>query len=130
MNACGIHVHVEVCEIVNCIDEDLADLNDLGLAQARSPRPVVVAASHCGKWCDDRERLENAEIAYITAVNDVVAALEERECLGTQETMCVRDEAYAKQSKAFATVPGRSRSVMMSSLLESSMLPEYADTDA
>jgi hypothetical protein len=40
-------------------------------------------------------------------VNDAVAALEELDCLGTQETMCVRDKAYAKQSMTQYRIDGK-----------------------
>ncbi len=107
LNACGVRLHVELREIVDCIDEDLADLNELGLAEARRPRPAVVVASHCGNRRDGRERLEHAGIAEVAAVNDAVAALEELDCLGTQETMCVRDKAYAKQSMTQYRIDGK-----------------------
>jgi len=89
----GNRVEVEVCEVVEQVDEGGLDLDDLGVGQALGPGALVVVAPDGDDRRKLRERCEDLRPADIPGMEDVRAALQGSQGLGPHETMRVRDDA-------------------------------------
>jgi hypothetical protein len=63
--------------------------------QTPGPRAAIVVAAHGGDRRQGGQLFQDARIADVAAVNDVVAAAQEVFGFGPQETVGVGDEAYA-----------------------------------
>src|SRR5689334_976114 len=73
MKAGGRWINVQVTDIVQDVDEDLANLQCFGFAQRRCPRALVIVATDRGNRCDPRKAVQYIRASYIARVNDDVA---------------------------------------------------------
>ena len=93
LHARGTGFEIDLGEVVDRVDEDVAEAKELALAQARGPGAPVVVAAHGRDRGDGAKGVEHGGIAEVAAVDDVVAALEEGEDFRAQQAVGVRDEA-------------------------------------
>src|SRR4029453_13082178 len=75
---CGARIDVELSDIVDHVDQDLADPQQLRSGQTFGPVAVIVVAAHDGKRSECRKLFENIGVADVAAVDDPVATIEER----------------------------------------------------
>jgi hypothetical protein len=87
---------VQQRKIMNRIEEDLADLEELGFVQALGPGASVVVPAYRRDRRESREFFKNAWVCDVAAMNDVVGATQKHFRFGPQEAVGVGDEAYAK----------------------------------
>ena len=94
-DAGGAWLDVDLREIVDRVDHDLAERDELALPQlpAHAPRSLLPRTAVTGATA--RERLEDRRVADVAAVNDVVAAAQEVEHFRPQQAVGVRDQADA-----------------------------------
>ena len=86
---------VELCEVVDHVQADLAEAEELRLPQPHRPRPPIVVAAPRRDGRERGQRLEDAGIADVACVDDVVAAVEEGLDLRPQQAVGVGDQADA-----------------------------------
>jgi hypothetical protein len=78
MNACRRGLDVKLREIVNCVDACAFELEQLGLSQSISPGTSVIVATNGRDGRNGGELAEYLSSADIAAVDDEVAAMQER----------------------------------------------------
>jgi len=89
-------IDVELCEIVDDVDEYITHSHQFGHRKARRPGLRVVVASHRNQRSDDGKFFENLRLADVAAMNDVVGARKKRTRLGPQKSMGIGDKSYAQ----------------------------------
>lgn len=99
-NACCVRLDVKLTEVVNCINEYIADLQQLGLTKLLGPRSAVIIATYRGDRRDAGELIQNGWIANIAGMDDSITALQECFCLRPDEPVRVGDEAYSEHRRA------------------------------
>ncbi len=67
-------VQIQLCEIVNDINKNRANVNDLRFAQPGSPSTVVVVAAHRGNGREFSKLLNDVPVTDVTRMDDQVAA--------------------------------------------------------
>src|SRR5229473_4819770 len=92
----GGGVDVEFNEIVDDVDEYIADSDELGQRQPSRPGLGVVVASHRDQRRHEIELIENPSAADIAPMHDVVAAHEKCARLRPQKPMGIGDESNAQ----------------------------------
>lgn len=71
------------------------------------PRSLIIVAKHRSDRCEDGERIENVRATDIAGMNDMVAAAQERERIGAQQSVRIGDETYANHRVALALAETR-----------------------
>src|SRR6266404_4789053 len=92
----GDGVQVEFSEIVDDVDEYIADSDELGQRQPSRPGLGVVVASHRDQRRHESELIENPSAADIAPMHDVVAAHEKCARLRPQKPVRIGDQPNAQ----------------------------------
>ena len=77
----GTRVQIELCRVVQHIEEYSAGLHDLGICKFWSPRAFVVIAAHRNDRADLPQRLEDFRRADVASMQDQLTTGERIKCL-------------------------------------------------
>jgi hypothetical protein len=86
-------IKIQSFELVHYVQKACPDLENLGGWQGSGPRTLVIITSDRRDWSDLRKTIQNFGRANITCVNDEIGSRERVDCLGSEETVGVRDYA-------------------------------------
>jgi hypothetical protein len=89
----GFWLEIQLCQIVQHIDGNTAQLKHFGFRQLERPRSFVDVAAHGYNRRDGGEFFEDLGRAYIPGVNDVFGATQGFEGLRAQQAVRVGDDA-------------------------------------
>ena len=87
---CG---EVKFRDIVDDMHVDAAEPDELAVLQPPRPLALVVVATHCGDRRDACQLFDDAWLADVAGMNDVVAAFEEGSDFGPQQSVRVRQQS-------------------------------------
>ena len=91
-------VQIQLGEIVNDANTNLADGKRLGLTQARGPSAAVVVATHRGNRSDFSKLMNYVCVTDVAGVNDEVTATKSIDSLGSELPVGVGDQSDAKST--------------------------------
>ena len=89
-------IHIQLSEIVNDVNANLADVEDLCFTQRNGPSAIVVVAAYGGNGSELGKLLNYPGVADIARVNDEVAAAKDIQRLGAEHSMRVGDQSDAE----------------------------------
>ena len=87
--------NVESREVVNCIYDHITCLNNFSFSQGLGPQAPVDIATHRGDWREPGQLLDDAGVANVAAMDDVVAAFEKSYCFRPEKAVSIGDETYS-----------------------------------
>jgi hypothetical protein len=94
-------IEIQLGEVVDDVDEHVADTQDLGLADGGRPAAPVVIPAHGGERGDRGEVFQDGRVADVPRVDEDVAAAQERGGLGAEEPVGIGDDTYPRQGDYF-----------------------------
>lgn len=89
-------VQVQLREVVNNVNGNLAKLQHLGLRKLGSPGSVVVVAAHRRNGGKLGELFDYSHVTNVARMNDEVATTKRLNCLGAEQPVGVGDQPHAK----------------------------------
>jgi hypothetical protein len=107
-------IDIELCTIVNDIDENPAELDQLRFRQRVGPCAPVVVAPYYRDRRNAREFINDHRVADIAGVEDEITTAQEVNRLRPEKVMRIRNKAYTNRTTQvpsnvfFSELPGRS----------------------
>ena len=77
MHSGRIGLNVELRDVMQGVDEDLANLNQLCFRQSFGPRPLVIVPADGGHGRQRRQLAKDFSVADVAAVDNVVTPAQE-----------------------------------------------------
>ena len=88
-------IEIELCYVVENIDEGIVNREHLRLSDSLGPPTFVIVATHNRDRSQPFEALDDFRVSHIACVNNEIAAAKNGDSLRSQETVGVRNETNA-----------------------------------
>jgi hypothetical protein len=93
LEPCRFRLQIELCQIVQNINRNAADLDDFSFRQPARPRGCVDIAANGRHGRENRELLKNFRRAHISRVNDVFRSAQRLDRFGPKQPVSVGNDA-------------------------------------
>ena len=107
MHAGRRRVEIDLREVVDRVEQHVAEWQQRGGRQSLGPGAMIVVAAYGGQRRDRRQCLEDRRIADVAGMHDVIGAAHKVERLRTEQAVRVRNQGDAHASPGSSRVVGR-----------------------
>ena len=90
---CSFRLQMELCHVVQDVDQDATDFDDLRLGQFAGPRSFVNVATNSGHRRDGSKSIKNLRVADVAGMDDMLRAGQCVQRLGPKQAVRVGDDA-------------------------------------